>query len=75
MNSDNVRKAIIKEVSEYLADWGSMHYIQIGANIEDIINRYFKEFTLKKHMRNFTTDELENIVHEIIVERYEDGEK
>ena len=36
----NARKAIIKEVNEYLAGWGSMHYIQIGAHIEEIINKH-----------------------------------
>ena len=39
-NKMDKREAIIKEVNEYLAQGGSMHYIQIGAHIEEIINKH-----------------------------------
>ena len=48
MNSDNVRKAIIKEMDDFLGNWGSMHYVQIGATIEEIINRQFKNLDGEK---------------------------
>lgn len=37
----SIRKKIIKDVNEYLAQWGSMHYIQIGSHIEEIVNKHF----------------------------------
>lgn len=37
----SIRENIIKDVEAYLAQWGSMHYIQIGANIVEIVNKHF----------------------------------
>jgi len=71
----SIRKAIIKEIDEYFAVWGSMHYFQIGTQVEIIINKHFKAkmdmSTVKEFMQRLSTDDLENILHEIIVERYD----
>lgn len=41
MQNEQIRKAIIKDVGDYFAQWGSQYYIIMGSNIEEIINKHF----------------------------------
>ena len=39
----NIREKILKDMDEYFEQWGTMHYIQIGAHVKEIIDKHLKE--------------------------------
>jgi len=41
MNKEQIRLAIIRDIDNYFSAWGSVHYANIGSNMEIIVNKHF----------------------------------